>query len=160
MSQSLQPFGTNPAAEEQLRMSETAMGQGGMGNGTAPVGPNSFDAGAASKVGVNTQPYNNDRLKAQNTAENALKSGVPGQQAAARSELRAKTNAENNAQAYANRAISEFTFANAADAKNTALFALGHQPTAELIDRDVKMQQMIAANTNPQMPYTSNRLPV
>lgn len=160
MSQSLQPFGTNPAAEEQLRMSETAMGQGGMGNGTAPVGPNSFDNGATSKVQVNTQPFNNQRLMAQNVAENGVKSGVPAQQAAARSELRAKTNAENNAQAYANRAISEFTFANAEDAKNTALFKLGHQPTAELIGRDVAIQHQIAAHTNPQLPYTSNRLPV
>lgn len=141
-------------------MSETAMGQGGMGNGTAPVGPNSFDSGATSKVQVNTQPFNNQRLMVQNVEENAIKSGVPARQAAARSELRAKTNAENNAQAYANRAISEFTFANAADAKNTALFALGHQPTAELIGRDVQIQHQIAAHTNPQLPYTSNRLPV
>ena len=162
MAQSLQPFGTNPAAEEQLRMSEVAMGQGGMGNGTTPIGPNGLDGSPITNpdAGSAAQEYANNRLKLQNATENAFKGGVEGQQAGARSALRAQNNAENNAQAYANRAISEFTFANMEDAKNSALFKLGHQPTAELIGRDVQIQHAIAAHTNPQLPYTSNRLPI
>ena len=50
MAQPLQPYGTNPAAEEMLRLSEMQRGQQGMGRTAAPVGPNLQDGGAASKA--------------------------------------------------------------------------------------------------------------
>ena len=70
MAQSLQPYGTNPAAEETLRISEEQRGIGGMSRTAAPVGPNLQDSGAMSKPTVNSQPYNNERLMDQNKAQN------------------------------------------------------------------------------------------
>ena len=51
-------------------MSSMGRGQGGMQRTSAPLGPNMYDQGAASKVGVNTQPYNNERLLQQNVLQN------------------------------------------------------------------------------------------
>ena len=45
-------------SEELLAGSSPA----GMSRTSAQKGPNMFDGGPASKVGMNTQPYNNDRL--------------------------------------------------------------------------------------------------
>ena len=50
-------------AEEMLGAASAQRGLGGMSRTAAPIGPNMMDGGAASKVGVNTQPYNNQRLK-------------------------------------------------------------------------------------------------
>ena len=57
-------------AEESLPMSSMGRGQSGMQRTSAPLGPNMYDQGAASKVGVNTQPYNNERLLQQNVLQN------------------------------------------------------------------------------------------
>ena len=59
MPQQIQPLGTNPYAEEALRLAEQGRGQEGMGRTAAPVGPNLQDQGGMSKPNVNTQPYNN-----------------------------------------------------------------------------------------------------
>ena len=42
----------------------------GMSRTSAPKGPNMYDGGPASKVGMNTQPYNNQRLADQNMMQN------------------------------------------------------------------------------------------
>ena len=44
-------------AEEALGDSSSMRGLGQMERTAAPKGPNMFDSGAASKVGVNSQPY-------------------------------------------------------------------------------------------------------
>ena len=49
-----------------LPQSSSMRGLQGMNRTAAPPGPNSYDQGGASKAGVNTQPYNNERLAAQN----------------------------------------------------------------------------------------------
>ena len=59
-------------AEEALGQSSAMRGLGGMERTTAPKGPNMFDSGAASKVGVNSQPYNNERLLQQNILQNTV----------------------------------------------------------------------------------------
>lgn len=53
-------------SEMMLPQSTAMRGAGGMNRTAAPPGPNSYDRGPASKAGVNTQPYNNERLAAQN----------------------------------------------------------------------------------------------
>ena len=58
----------NPySVAEQMLPGSTAMrGAPGMNRTSAPPGPNAYDHGGASKPGVNTQPYNNERLALQN----------------------------------------------------------------------------------------------
>ena len=51
-------------AEESLGASSAMRGLGGMERTAAPKGPNMFDGGPASKVQVNTQPFNNNRSDA------------------------------------------------------------------------------------------------
>ena len=57
-------------AEESLGASSAMRGLGGMERTAAPKGPNMFDGGPASKVQVNTQPFNNARLMQQNIQQN------------------------------------------------------------------------------------------
>ena len=95
MAQPLQPYGTNPAAEETLRISEAQRQQPGMGRTAAPVGPNLMYSGATSKPNVNAQPYNNARLMGQNQSENA-RTSVPGQQVKAVGDLRVRSAEEND----------------------------------------------------------------
>ena len=52
----------------------------GMSRTAAPAGPNMFDSGPTSKVGVNNQDFNNQRLVAQNQTQNAI-AGLPQAQA-------------------------------------------------------------------------------
>ena len=53
-------------AEQMLPGSSKMRGLEGMNRTSAPAGPNAYDQGGASKPGVNTQPYNNERLAMQN----------------------------------------------------------------------------------------------
>ena len=57
-------------AEETLGATSMQRGLGGMERTNAPKGPNMYDGGAASKVQLNTQPYNNERLQTQNILQN------------------------------------------------------------------------------------------
>ena len=57
-------------AEETLGAASMQRGMGGMERTAAPKGPNMYDGGAASKVQLNTQPYNNQRLQQQNILQN------------------------------------------------------------------------------------------
>ena len=49
MPQQIQAYGTNPYAEEALRVAEMDRGQEGMSRTTAPIGPNLQDGGGMSK---------------------------------------------------------------------------------------------------------------
>ena len=53
-------------AEMMLPQSSSMRGLDGMNRTSAPPGPNAYDGGGSSKPSVNTQPYNNERLAAQN----------------------------------------------------------------------------------------------
>ena len=57
-------------AEESLHHSDVARGIEGMERTSAPLGPNMFDSGPASKVAANTQPFNNSRMMEQNIVQN------------------------------------------------------------------------------------------
>ena len=160
MAQPLQPYGTNPAAEETLRLSEAQRQQPGMGRTAAPVGPNLQDGGAMSKPSVNSQPYNNARLMGQNQQQN-MSTAVPGAQANAIGQVRKQnaelSNAEHKAIEQKNRTVAEILYAN--DGGN-ATFQLGLPDVAERIGQHVAEQRLMANGINPQVPYTSNRLPV
>ena len=57
-------------AEEMLGATSAGRGLQGMERTAAPKGPNMYDGGPASKVSVNTQPYNNARMMEQNIEQN------------------------------------------------------------------------------------------
>ena len=59
-------------AEETLGESSAIRGLQGMERTSAPKGPNMFDSGASSKVGVNNQPFNNARMTEQNILQNTI----------------------------------------------------------------------------------------
>ena len=53
-----------------LSASSAGRGLDGMQRTAAPLGPNMFDSGPASKVQANTQPFNNSRLREQTILQN------------------------------------------------------------------------------------------
>ena len=157
MPQQIQPFGTNPYAEEALRVAEMGRGQEGMSRTAAPIGPNLQDGGGMSKPSVNTQPYNNSRLMDQNKAQN-ISTAIPSQQANMLGQVRKgqaeMSDAEYKANEMKNQRVAEFLFANDG---GSATFALGIPEVAEVRDRHVAEQKLMANGINPQVPFTSNR---
>ena len=93
-------------AEEMLRGTSLA----GMSRTSAPPGPNMYDAGPSSKVGLNNQAFNNQRLAMQNEQQN-MAAGLPQAQAGAimgvRKEQLIKDNAEHKAIDFATQRKSE-----------------------------------------------------
>ena len=87
-------------AEEMLRGTSLA----GMSRTSAPPGPNMFDAGPTSKVSLNNQDFNNERLLMQNRQQNMI-AGLPQAQAGAIQGVRKQQliadNAEHKAQDFA-----------------------------------------------------------
>ena len=59
-------------AEESLGQSSAMRGLQGMQRTAAPMGPNMMDGGPASKVGENTQGFNNARMQQQNILQNTV----------------------------------------------------------------------------------------
>jgi hypothetical protein len=157
MPQQIQPLGTNPYAEEALRLAEQGRGQEGMGRTAAPVGPNLQDQGGMSKPNVNTQPYNNQRLMEQNMGQN-MSSAVPAQQANAVGQMRKQTaetsGAEYKANEFKNSRVAEFLYAN--DGGN-ATFQMGLPEVAQKVNQHVAEQKLMANGINPQIPFSSNR---
>ena len=84
-------------AEESLSASSAMRGLGGMERTAAPKGPNMFDGGPASKVGENTQPFNNARMMQQNVLQNTS-AAAPQAQANAVQQSRKMNLVEDNAE--------------------------------------------------------------
>jgi len=157
MTQQIQPLGTNPYAEEALRLAEMGRGMEGMGRTAAPVGPNLTDSGGMSKPNVNTQPYNNQRLMEQNMGQN-MSSAVPAQQSNMLGQVRKQSaemsGAEYQANEMKNERVAQMLYAN--DGGN-ATFALGIPEVAQRTQQHVAEQKLMAHGINPQIPFTSNR---
>jgi len=157
MPQQIQPFGTNPYAEEALRVAEIGRGQEGMSRTAAPIGPNLQDSGGMSKPNVNTQPFNNTRLMEQNMGEN-MRSAVPAQQANALGQVRKgvaeQSGAEYKANEFKNERVAEMLYAN--DGGN-ATFEMSIPEVAQQRQQHVAEQKLMAYGVNPQVPFTSNR---
>ena len=157
MPQQIQPLGTNPYAEEALRLAEQGRGLEGMGRTTAPVGPNLQDSGGMSKPNVNTQPYNNQRLMEQNMGQN-MSSSIPAQQANTVGQLRKKSaemsGAEYKANEFKNERVAQFLYANDG---GSATFRMGIPEVAQKVNQHVAEQKLMANGINPQIPFSSNR---
>ena len=117
-------------AEETLGAASINRGIPGMVSPTRP-GPNMYDAGAASKPQVNSQPYNNQRLMEQNMVQN-ISSAAPQAAAGAMGQVRKQTaelsNAEQKARQFASDRKSEviYTLAGGAEGmNNTAIGKMG-----------------------------------
>jgi len=157
MTQQIQEYGSNPYAEEALRLAEIGRGQEGMSRTAAPVGPNLQDSGGMSKPSVNTQPFNNSRLMEQNMSEN-IRTAVPAQQANSIGQVRKQTaeiaDAEYKANEFKNERVSQMLYANDG---GSATFAMGVPEVANKIQQHVAEQKLMANGINPQVPFTSNR---
>ena len=94
-------------AEESLGASSAMRGLGGMERTAAPKGPNMFDGGPASKVGENTQPFNNARMMQQNVLQNTS-AAAPQAQANAVQQSRKMNLVEDNSEYKANMANQLF----------------------------------------------------
>ena len=157
MPQQIQPYGTNPYAEEALRVAEVGRGQEGMSRTAAPIGPNLQDTGGMSKPSVNTQPFNNSRLMEQNMQQN-MSTAVPLQQANALGQVRKgqaeMSDAEYKANEFKNERVSQMLYANDG---GSATFAMGVPEVANKVQQHVAEQKLMASGINPQVPFTSNR---
>ena len=157
MTQQIQEYGSNPYAEEALRLAEIGRGQEGMSRTAAPVGPNLQDSGGMSKPSVNTQPFNNNRLMGQNMGQN-MQTAVPGQQANALGQVRKAqaemSDADYKANEFKNERVAQMMYATDG---GTATFALGIPEVGLQREQHVAEQKLMANGINPQIPFTSNR---
>ena len=96
----------------------------------------------------------------QNQMQN-METAVPGAQANAIGQLRKQnaeiSNAEQRAFEQKNRTVAEILYANDGGA---ASFKLGIPEVAQMTQQHAAEQKLIAHGINPQIPFTSNRLPV
>ena len=139
-------------AEESLGASSAMHGLGGMERTAAPKGPNMFDAGAASKVQVNTQPFNNMRLQQQNIEQNTT-AAIPQAGAAAIQQGRKMQLVGDNQEYKANQLLEErkseiLTVMNA-----PATLALGNMngPDMAKFREDIATGKAMAMGVNPDL---------
>ena len=139
-------------AEEMLGAASAQRGLGGMSRTAAPIGPNMMDGGAASKVGVNPQPYNNQRLQIQNIQQNTS-AAVPQAQADAVMDVRkqqlVQNNAEYKAQEFAENRKAEVLHVMGAPA--IAEMSMKSGPEVAKIRHDVATGKAMAMGANPDL---------
>ena len=140
------------AAEETLGMSSAMRGLGGMERTAAPKGPNMFDAGPASKVTENTQPFNNARLMQQNIQQNTM-AAIPQAASEAVQQTRKMGLVNDNAEYKAN-ALMEQRKTEVMSVMNTpATLAMGNMspPQMEQFRSDIATGKAMAMGVNPDL---------
>ena len=96
-------------AQESLGQSSAMRGLDGMQRTAAPLGPNMMDSGPASKVGENTQGFNNARMQQQNILQNTV-AAAPQAGADAKQQMNKQLLVESNAeQAFLRDRLKEVT---------------------------------------------------
>ena len=96
-------------AQESLGQSTAMRGLDGMQRTAAPLGPNMMDSGPASKVGENTQGFNNARMQQQNILQNTV-AAAPQAGADAKQQMNKQLLVESNAeQAFLRDRLKEVT---------------------------------------------------
>ena len=148
-------LGMNPYAEEALGLSSAARGQEGMLRTSAPIGPERIQSGgAADKVEVNTQPYNNNLHTLQGTKQNVL-SAVPQAEANAvrgvRKGVTEQSQQEYKAQAFANERMAEVLMANDGGSALMRISEISADPAAaKNFMQRIGEGKLMAAGNNPQ----------
>ena len=149
-----QPITPYPVAEESLLASSLAYGQEGMMSTSAPMGSNRLDSGAASKVEINSQPANNQRLAVQNVEQNTM-SAAPQAGADAIQKVRAGgtagSDAESKAQTYANERMAEMLFANDSGAAMMKLNGIMQSPDKAKFVNDIATGKTLRAGIDPDL---------
>ena len=142
-----------PVAQEMLQMSSAKRGLQAM-NSPTPPGPNRYDGGGASKVEVNTQPYNNERFAEQNIMQNTISaapqaaSGAVGQ---VRARTAADTDASNKAQQFAATRMSEALYANQSGTALMRLNSVMQSPDKAKFLNDIATSKALAQGLNPDL---------
>ena len=122
----------------------------------SPVRPgaNSFDLGPASKAGVNTQPFNNQRLAEQNQLQN-VGSAAPQAAADAMGKMRNQSaqiaDAQNKAQSFANERMSEALFANESGAALLKVNSIMQSPEKGKFLHDIAIGKAVGAGMSPDL---------
>ena len=139
-------------AEESLGASSAMQGLGGMERTAAPKGPNMFDGGPASKVGANTQPFNNARMMEQNILQNTG-SGVSQAQADAVQESRKMGLVQDNAEYKANQMLEGRKSEILSVMNAPATLAMGNMspPEMEQFRSDIATGKAMAMGMNPDL---------
>ena len=119
------------SAEETLALSSKQRGQGGMQRTAALPGANALDNGPASKVAVNTQPYNNALMQKQSLNQNYT-TAVSGAQADALMDVRRQQLAVDNQKFTAERFAKQRTAEVASVLGSPAIQQMGMMNNLEL----------------------------
>mgnify|MGYP001347828123 CR=1 FL=1 len=142
-----------PVAQEMLGMSSSARGLQAM-NSPVPMGPNRYDSGGASKVEVNTQPYNNERFYEQNIMQNTLSAApqaASGAMGNVRSQTAASTDAEQKAQNLVTQRMSEALYANQSGTALMRLNSVMQSPEKGKFLNDIAVGKAMAQGLNPDL---------
>lgn len=139
-------------AEESLAASSAMRGQGGMQRTSAPMGPNMFDGGPASKVQVNTQPYNNARMMEQNIEQNTA-AAIPQAASSAVQQGRKMQLVGDNQEYKANQMLEERKSEILSVMNAPATLAMGNMspPQMEQFRSDIATGKAMAMGINPDL---------
>ena len=136
-------------AQESLGQSSAMRGLDGMQRTAAPLGPNMMDSGPASKVGENTQSFNNARMQQQNILQNTV-AAAPQAGADARQQRNKQRWVEANAeQAFLRGRMEEVTSV----METPALDTLGgmSDTESEAFRRNVATGKAMGMGVNPDI---------
>ena len=139
-------------AEEALHNSDVARGITGMERTSAPLGPNMFDGGPASKVTENTQPFNNARMQQQSIQQNTM-SGMQQANVDALQQVR-KGNLVNDNAEYKANALMERRKGEILSVMNApATLAMGNMspPQMEKFRSDIATSKAISMGASPDL---------
>ena len=139
-------------AEESLGASSAQRGLGGMQRTAAPLGPNAFDGGPASKPSENTQPFNNARLMQQNIQQNTS-AAMPQAGADAIQQTRKGTLVEANAEYKAASLLNERKSEILSVMNAPATLAMGNMspPDMAKFRQDIATSKAMAMGVNPDL---------
>jgi len=142
-----------PVAQEMLQMSSANRGLQAM-NSQTPPGPNRFDSGGSSKVEVNTQPYNNERLAEQNIMQNTISAApqaAAGAMGGVRSQVAAQTDQQAKAQQFAAGRMAEALEANQSGSALMRLNSVMQSPDKAKFLNDIATGKAMAQGLNPDL---------
>ena len=139
-------------AEEALHNSDVARGITGMERTSAPLGPNMFDGGPASKVQENTQPFNNMRMQEQSIQQNTM-TGMQQANANAVQQVRKGGLVEDNANYKANSLMEQRKGEILSVMNAPATLAMGNMspPQMEKFRSDIATSKAIAMGASPDL---------
>ena len=139
-------------AEESLHNSDVARGIEGMERTSAPLGPNMFDGGPASKVTANTQPFNNSRMMLQNVQQNTIAATQQAQSNAVQ-QTRKMNLVGDNQEYKANQLLEERKSEILSVMNAPATLAMGNMspPQQEKFRSDIATGKAMAMGLNPDL---------